>query len=353
MTVSSPVHYRQPAEWAPHHCVWLAWPSDASLWEDALPAARVAFVALARGIADLDGDGRARGESLEILVPDADNETLARESLRGLPVRLHRIPFGDIWMRDIAPIFVHGRDGATIAAQFRFNGWGGKYVLPHDDAVSASVARACGLRSVAYDYVLEGGSVEVDGEGTILTSEQCLLNPNRNPTMDRVAIERALCEALGGTKVLWVSEGLINDHTDGHIDTIARYVAPGVIAAMEPTDGDDPNAAILRRLIDELEAQTDAAGRQIRVARIPSPGRVLDEDGEVMPASHLNFYIANTTVIVPTYGTSSADAAVAAVGKLFPGRRAIGVDAKAILEGGGAFHCITQQQPSAPKEQTR
>ncbi len=346
MTRSTP-RYRQPAEWAPHDSVWLAWPSHADLWQEALPDARAAFIALARGIADLDESGAARGEHLEVLVLDAENEALAAEALAGLPVRLHRIPFGDIWMRDIAPLFVHAADGSLAAARFGFNGWGGKYVLPYDEQVSARVADASRLPTITYDYILEGGSVEVDGEGTILTSEQCLLNPNRNPTMDREAIERALCEALGGTKVLWVSEGLLHDHTDGHIDTIARFVAPGVVAVMEPVDDEDPNAVVMHRLIAELEAQTDAAGRRLRVARVPSPGSVLDEDGEVMPASHLNFYIANTTVIVPTYGTETAAAAVAAVGALFPTRRAIGVDARAILEGGGAFHCISQQQPSA------
>ncbi len=345
MTSNTPRHV-QPAEWAPHDSVWLAWPSHADLWQEALPDARASFVALARGIADLDGAGRARGERLEVLVPDAANESEAQAALSGLPVRLHRIPFGDIWMRDIAPIFVHAPDGSVAPARFRFNGWGGKYVLPHDADVAAHVARASGLPTLVHDFVLEGGSVEVDGEGTILTSEQCLLNPNRNPTLDRAAIERALCASLGGTKVLWVTEGLRNDHTDGHIDTIARYVAPGVVAVMDPAGDDDPNADVLRRIAAELEGQTDAAGRRLRVARIPSPGAVPDEDGEPMPASHVNFYIANTTVIVPTYGTATAAAAVAAVGALFPGRRAIGIDAKAILEGGGAFHCISQQQPA-------
>jgi len=338
--------YLQPAEWAPHDAVWLAWPSHEHLWQEALPDARAAFVAFARAIADVDASGAARGEHLHVLVADAANEALAREALAGLPTTLHLIPFGDIWMRDIAPIFVHDAAGALVAAQFRFNGWGGKYVLPDDDAVAGRVARASGLPTIAYDYVLEGGSVEVDGEGTILTSEQCLLHPNRNPSMDRAAIERALCDSLGGTKVIWVSDGLLHDHTDGHIDTIARFVAPGVVAVMEPVGDDDPNAAVMQQIVDELSTQTDAAGRTLRIARIPSPGRVLDADGKVMPASHVNFYIANTTVIVPTYGTASASAAVAAVGALFPGRRAIGIDALAILAGGGAFHCISQQQPT-------
>jgi agmatine deiminase len=350
-TVTLPV--RQPAEWERHEAVWLAWPSHADLWGDALDGARAAFVRLARAIADVGPDGVARGERLEVLVPDAANERLAREALAGLPVRLHPIPFGDIWMRDIAPIFLHDARGRVFAARFRFNGWGQKYVLPHDDRVAERVAAASGLPARAHPFVLEGGSVETDGEGTILTSRQCLLNPNRNAEMNEAQIERALCDALGGHKVVWVSEGLRNDHTDGHIDTIARYVAPGVVAVMWPTGVDDPNRDVLLRLREEVASLVDARGRRLRVVDIPSPGRVDDAHGEPMPASHLNFYVGNRAVVVPTYGTATADAAVAAVAALFPHRRVVGVDARALLAGGGAFHCITQQQPSPIADDAR
>jgi agmatine deiminase len=193
--------------------------------------------------------------------------------------------------------------------------------------------------------VLEGGSVDVDGEGTVLTTRQCLLNENRNPGMDQAAIERGLVEALGVSAVLWLGDGLLNDHTDGHVDTVARFVAPGVVVAMEPATAGDPNRDTLLRLLAELRSLRDAAGRRLTVETLPSPGAILDEEGQVMPASYVNFYIANHAVVVPTYGSPADEVAVARIGALFPGRRTSGVDARAILSGGGAFHCITQQVP--------
>ena len=331
---------RQPAEWAPHDAVWLAWPSHEELWRLALPAARRSFTALARAIA------RDGGERLEVLAPDGVEETVARAALHGLDARFHQVPFGDIWVRDTLPVFMHDGDGAVVASRFAFNGWGGKYNLRHDDTVGDGVAHASGRRTVRHDFVLEGGSIEVDGEGTVLSSRQCLLNPNRNPTLAEPAITAAVLDAFGGTRMLWVTDGLVNDHTDGHIDTIARFVAPAVVALMEPSGADDPNRDILRRLRDELTGQRDALGRPIELVFVPSPGRVEDEDGRVMPASHLNFYIGNRAVVVPTYGTAYDDAAARAVERIFPGRRVEAIDARAILEGGGAFHCITQQQPA-------
>ncbi|MEZ4392383.1 MAG: agmatine deiminase family protein [Polyangiales bacterium] len=338
--------YHQPAEWAPHRACWTAWPCHADLWLDKLEPARAAVASMIRAIADVDPvTGEARGEIPRVLVLDAPGEASAREALEGVPARFVRIPFGDIWLRDTAPIFVSQAEGTVAAVRFAFNGWGEKYVLEHDDQVSARVAEASLRRQFSFPWVLEGGSVEPDGEGTILTTAQCLLNPNRNPTMDREAIERGLAQSLGAEKVLWVTEGLLNDHTDGHIDTLARFVRPGVVTCMAPRRDDDPNAGVLARVADELRAMTDARGRRLEVIPIPSPGRVVDDDGRVMPASHVNFYIANTTVVVPLYGTEWDDEVVAAVAEMFPDRRAVGVDARAVLAGGGAFHCITQQEP--------
>ena len=337
----------QPAEWAPHSSCFLAWPSHADLWRENLPAAQAEFTKLCQGIADIDpSTGKPRGESLEILVFDEAANADASVALFGLPVRFHHIPFGDIWLRDTAPIFLTNKNGEISCAKFAFNGWGGKYELPFDPEVSTAIAHVADVPVHAYSWVLEGGSVEVDGEGTCLTSKQCLLNPNRNPSMDQAEIEKALGQALGVKKVLWLGDGLLNDHTDGHIDTIARYVGPGLIACMIANDKDDPNAEIMEQIARDLESFTDAKGRKIQVARIPSPGKVLSAEGEVMPASYLNFYIANSTVIVPTYGSEHDAKAVAAIAKLFPTRRTFGSSAYAILSGGGAFHCITQQRPT-------
>ncbi|HUM03444.1 MAG TPA: agmatine deiminase family protein [Thermoanaerobaculia bacterium] len=337
--------YRQPAEWAEHRAVWIAWPSHADLWEASLELVRTAWLEMASAVADPDPVGGApRGERLEVLVPDERCESLARSRMVGLPARFHRIPFGDIWLRDTAPVFVAGGDGVA-AVSFAFNGWGGKYVLPDDDLVSPRVALAARMRAFSFPQVLEGGSVEVDGAGTCLTTRQCLLNPNRNPGMSKEAVESLLREALGVETFLWLFEGLRNDHTDGHVDTLARFVSEGVAVCMRPSDGDDPNAAALRDVERDLRSFRDAAGRKLEVVTVPSPGFVPDDEGRPSPASYVNFYIGNRAVVVPTYGAPHDDLALRAFEPLFPGRRVIGVAARDLLSGGGAWHCITQQEP--------
>lgn len=346
-------HFFQPAEWELHESCWLAWPSHEDLWGEILEEVQREFVALCTAIADPDPvTGFSRGEQLEILVPDAKQLKIAQKALLGLSVRFHLIPFGDIWLRDTAPVFMKDSKGRLVALCFGFNGWGGKYELPHDREVSSQVAVASGRRSVSIPWVLEGGSIEVDGEGTCLTSRQCLLNPNRNPLMGQAEIEKGLQETYGVQKVIWLNDGLLNDHTDGHIDTIARYAGPGLVLCMEAREENDPNREVMLEIARDLENATDAKGRKLSVIRVPSPGRVLDEDGEVMPASYLNFYISNTTVVVPTYGSPYDAEAVAIIAKYFPSRRTVGRSARAILEGGGAFHCITQQVPVEDQAQS-
>jgi agmatine deiminase len=329
-----------PAEWAPHACTWLAWPSDADLWLENLEPARAAFASLAAAIA-ADGSG----ETVRILVPDAAQEARAREAIGQRNVVWHHVPFGDIWLRDTAPLFLAGPGGEVATARFGFNGWGGKYVLDHDDRVSERIAGLAGGRSFASPFVLEGGAVDVDGEGSVLTTRQCVLNPNRNGAVTPADVERVLRDWLGAERVLWLGEGLQNDHTDGHVDTIVRFVRPGVVVAMEPRTEDDPNRDVLRALMREARSLVDARGRKLELVTIPSPGRIVDIDGRVMPASYVNFYVGNSAVVVPTYGARWDDEAVERIGALFPGRRCVGVDARAVLTGGGAFHCITQQQP--------
>ncbi len=324
-----------PAEWTPHGATWLAWPADASLWKEDLAPAQEEFAALCNAIAE---DGR------HVLVADEPSERAARAAL-GAAATFHRVKYGDIWLRDIAPIFVKNAQGEVAAVSFGFNGWGQKYILDHDDEVSAAIAGLSRLRRFAFDWILEGGAVEVDGEGTLLTTRQCLLNPNRNARCDRPAVEQGLCEALGVEKILWLDEGLANDHTDGHVDTLARFVSPGVVLCMSPQP-DDPNRAVLEAIAAKLATFTDAKGRRLEVVPIASPGRVENEDGELMPASYTNYYIGNAAVAVPTYGVPRDAEAVDAIAALFPGRRTVGLSAKAILSGGGAFHCITQQQPA-------
>jgi agmatine deiminase len=338
--------YRLPAEWDEHRAVWVAWPSHPELWQEALEPVRAAWLEMAAAIADVDTvRGAPRGERLEVLVPDERNEAVAKARLAGLPARFHRIPFGDIWLRDTAPLFVKGDEGVA-AVSFAFNGWGGKYLLPGDDLVSARVALAARRRAFTLPWVLEGGAVDVDGAGACLTTRQCLLNPNRNPGLSRADVEAGLREALGVETVLWLGEGLRNDHTDGHVDTLARFVAEGVAVCMRPAGGDDPNADALVAVANDLKSFRDTRGRALDVVAIPSPGLVPGEDGAPMPASYVNFFVGNRAVVVPVYGTSADEDALRALEPLFPGRRIVGVPARDLLAGGGAWHCITQQDPA-------
>ncbi|MES2964377.1 MAG: agmatine deiminase family protein [Bdellovibrionota bacterium] len=338
--------YRMPAEWERHAAVWLAWPSAEDLWLEDLEPAREEFVSFCEAIADLDPEkGDVRGEKMEILVPDIASGALAERRLGHLPVRLHLVPFGDIWLRDTGPVFLKGTSGEIATMRFGFNGWGGKFDLPHDPVVAEKIASAAGYPEFALPWICEGGSLEVDGEGTCITTEQCLLNPNRNPGMTKEKIEELVRDSLGVTKVLWLGQGLLNDHTDGHVDTIARFVSPGHVIIHSSSDQDDPNKDILESIDRDVRGFTDAKGRELRITRVPSPGRVLNEDGDLMPASYLNFYIGNSTVVVPTYGAPNDEAAVTAIRQCFPTRKTIGLPSKAILTGGGAFHCMSQQQP--------
>ena len=320
---------RQPPEWAPHEAVWIGFPSHADLWEDDLGPARDEVAAFARAV---HADGA--GEEVRLVAADEDAAAAARNLAPFATVLVE--PFGDIWLRDTGPIIL-GRDGSRRAARFGFNGWGGKYELAGDDSIGARLAETIGLAPDAHDWILEGGAIDVDGTGLAVTTEQCLLNPNRNPGLDKAAIEARLAADLGIDRLLWLGEGLINDHTDGHVDNLARFVAEGTLAIPEP-GADDPNAAVYA----DAKARAETFG--VKVVPLPSPGRV-EQDGEIIPASHMNFYIGNAAVVVPLYGGASDAAAVAAVGALFPGRKAVGLRADHVLTGGGSFHCISQQVP--------
>ena len=237
------------------------------------------------------------------------------------------------------------RDEATVAAGFRFNGWGGKYVLDDDDTVAEQLAAAAGASFTQHDFVLEGGAVDSDGFGTLLTTRQCVLNPNRNRDWDEAKAEIALGLSLGLKTVLWLGDGLQHDHTDGHVDNLARFVAPGVVACPIAFGRDDPNADVYDAAARDLANFKDARGVSLQVMRVPSPGKIINDEGEVIPASHMNFIIANEAVIAPVYEDRASGFALDALREAFPEREVIGLPSRALLTGGGSFHCITQQEP--------
>ena len=326
-----------PAEWSPHKALWVGFPSHEALWQDDLPPAQAEVAALVGALA---GPG---GEQVRLLIDGPDARTAAERLLNGVAnVELVDGRFGDIWLRDTGPIFT----GPGQACRFAFNGWGGKYELEGDDQVAGEIAAHDKTALTAFPYVLEGGALDHDGAGTIVTTRQCLLNPNRNPGWTQAAAEQVLADSLGAKTVIWLGDGLQNDHTDGHVDNLARFIAPGVIACPVAYGADDPNADAYDAAARDLAQATDALGKTLKVVRIPSPGRLLDEDGEALPASHMNFLIANQAVIVPQYGSPSQDLAVAVLQSLFPDRKVIGLPSNAILTGGGSFHCISQQEPA-------
>ena len=327
-----------PAEWAPHRAMWVGFPSHPELWREDLEQAQREVADLARALA---GPG---GERVRLMVVGDEAEAAACALLDESAVEIVRGQFGDIWLRDTGPIFTETANGA-IAAGFKFNGWGGKYEMEGDDIVAEQIAAASGAPLARNGFVLEGGSLDHDGSGTILTTRQCLLNANRNTDWNEATASAALADALGAKKLLWLGDGLFNDHTDGHVDNLARFVAPGVVACPMAFGTDDPNAEVYAATARALAAMTDSRGSPLQVVRIPSPGRILDEDGEIVPASHMNFLIANEAVIVPIYAEESGAFAVEVISGLFPEREVIGLPSTAILTGGGSFHCISQQEP--------
>ena len=316
-------------EWAPHEAVWIGFPSDPELWLGDLKQAE-------REVATFAGAVHARGKGEKVWLVAAHDG--AAESAATLAPFAEVIveKFGDIWLRDTGPI-VLGSGKDRRAQGFGFNGWGGKYDLDGDQDVGERLARRASLPFARADWVLEGGAIDHDGSGTVLTTEQCLLNPNRN-SLTREAVEERLLADLGFENVVWLGSGLMNDHTDGHIDNLARFIAPGRVA-IPMAARDDPNAAVYKDAARRLTAA------KLDIVSLPSPGRITDEDGDVIPASYMNFYIGNAAVVVPQYGAPNDRAAVSVVQALFPDRVAIGLRADHILTGGGSFHCISQQVP--------
>jgi len=335
-----------PAEWEPHEATWLSWPHNRDSWPGVFEGVEPAMTAFVAALAEY--------EPVHINVLDADHERHVREQLADAApperLRLHRFPTNDAWARDHGAILVT-RASATaprLALHFGYNAWGGKYPpFDLDREIGRRMAEALGVpRFARPDIVLEGGSIEVNGAGALLTTEQCLLNPNRNPQLDRAGVERVLRDAFGVTEILWLGLGIQGDDTDGHIDDLTRFFSAGaVLTVMEPNRRDEnhaPLAANRRRL-----AELTVAGRALEVVELPCPEPQYLES-QRLPASYANFYVANGAVLVPQFGCAQDDAACSIIGGCFPGRRVLPIDCRVLVAGLGTLHCLSQQVPAAP-----
>ncbi|PDW04746.1 agmatine deiminase [Candidatus Viridilinea mediisalina] len=331
-----------PAEWEPHQATWLSWPHNEASWPGKFASIWPAYT---QAIAAL-----SRSELVHINVNDAAMEAQARDLLGAAGVhtnvQFHHFPTNDAWCRDHGAIFVVRNEAPRLAAlDWNYNAWGGKYP-PYDldNALPHQMAAQLAVPCFANDMVLEGGSIDVDGQGLLLTSEQCLLNPNRNPDLDRDTIEANLRHFLGVDQIYWLAQGIVGDDTDGHIDNIARFVAPGVVVAAVEDDPHDENYAPLQENLARLRSMRDRAGKPLTILSIPMPPPIFYED-QRLPASYANFYIANTVVLLPTYGHPNDQRAAAVLQQCFPERTIVGIDATDIAWGLGAWHCLSQQVP--------
>jgi agmatine deiminase len=338
----APLGFRMPAEWEPHAATWLAWPHKQDTWPGNFAPIPAVWVEIVRALTP--------SERVNILVKDATAAAGVRNLLHAAgvsdrSVSLYEIPTDDAWMRDIGPIFITRR--ADLAAvKWRCNAWGGKYPpWDLDDAVAEKICASLGVPVFRPGIVLEGGSIDVNGHGTLLTTETCLLNPNRNPHLGREQIEQYLCAYLGVRHILWLGQGIVGDDTDGHIDDLTRFVDPTTVVTVIETDRRDENFEVLQANYRRLLAMTDQDGRRLRVTTLPMP-RAISYKGQRLPASYANFYIANGVVLVPTFNDPNDAVALQILQDSFPHRRVVGIHATEMVWGLGAIHCATQQQPA-------
>lgn len=349
-----------PGEFEPHSGCWMAWPERPDNWRLGAKPAQEAYAAVAEAI--------AASEPVTMAVSDSQFEN-ARAMLPP-PVRVVEVTADDAWIRDHGPTFVVDGRGRRRGVDWRFNAWGGIYSpWDRDERVAAKVLEIEGADRYRAPIVLEGGSIHVDGEGTVLTTEECLLNPNRNPDVSKEQIERVLLEFLGAEKAIWLGAGVFEDETDGHVDNLVCFARPGTVLLTWTDDEDDPQHAISRDARERLEAATDARGRSFEVVLLPSPGplRLSAEEadgiearegtqarlaGERLAGSYVNFYLGNSRIAMPLLDPRHDSEAEAILQRAFPEREVVGVPAREILLGGGNVHCITQQVPAVEALQT-
>jgi agmatine deiminase len=343
--------YYMPAEWEPHRGTWLSWPHKEASWPGKFGRVPAIFAGMVRHLADREE------VHLNVAGPGMEAEVrrlLADEGAGSGNVFFHHHPTNDAWARDHGPIFVQrARDGRHEEAivDWKYNAWGNKYP-PYDldDVVPSRIGEELGLPVFHPGIVMEGGSIDVNGQGTLLTTEACLLNPNRNPSLDRAAIEEHLRNYLGVRKILWLGDGIAGDDTDGHVDDLTRFVTPTTVVTVVEENPADENYEPLQENLERLRDMTDQDGRPLEVVPLPMP-RPLHHDGQRLPASYANFYIANGLVLLPAYDPARDPEAQAILGRLFPDREVVGIDCTDLVWGLGAFHCVTQQWPRVKEVQ--
>ena len=337
--------YSMPAEWEPHEATWLAWPQNPEAWADPLEAVQDIWVQMVRALCE--------GEKVYLIVNDEVTEKIAVGKLRAGGANLGnvsflRIPTVDVWIRDYGPTFITRKHGEnkTGLNNWVFNAWGRKYeTYLQDDSVAGKMATLLQLPVFEPGLILEGGSIEVNGCGTCMSTDQCLLNPNRNPRLNRQDIEQTLMDHLGVRHFIWLGEGISGDDTDGHIDNLARFVGPTTVVCALEEDSKDENFSALKKNYVSLQGSNDQDGARLNVIPLPMPGRV-DYGGSRLPASYANFYIGNEAVLVPQYGHPNDRRVVELLSSLFPKRKVVGIDCSPLIHGQGAIHCVTQQQPA-------
>jgi agmatine deiminase len=334
--------YRMPAEWERHEATWLSWPHNPETWPGKLDRVPGIFADMVAALHE--------HEEVHILAGSDELERSARAALRARGcespnVRFWRIPTNDAWMRDHGPTFVVHAERGPAVIDWKYNAWGGKYP-PYDldDAVPSRLNETLRLPIFEPGIVLEGGSIDVNGRGTLLTTESCLLNPNRNPGLTRREIEAKLLDFLGASNVLWLGDGIVGDDTDGHVDDLTRFVGPSTVVTAVEEDSTDENYRALRDNLRRLATMQDEAGRPLEVVKLPMPPAVYHE-GQRLPASYANFYIGNSAVLVPVFGHHRDELACQTLARLFPGRAIAPIHCTDLVQGLGAIHCVTQQQP--------
>ena len=339
--------YAMPAEWSRHRATWLSWPHNRETWPNQLEQVRDVWVKMIENLSPY--------EQVCLLVNDEQTRQHLRGRLKNARavlenVTILQIPTVDVWMRDYGPTFVT-KDSPERPLAFNdwiFNGWGGKYkTYEQDDQVAKELASLLRVPVFNHSVVLEGGSIDVNGAGLCLTTEQCLLNKNRNPHMSRRELEDFLRDSLGVNQVIWLGEGIAGDDTDGHIDDIARFVGPTTVACIEEVNSNDESYSVVQENVERLQQARDSNGDKLSIVPLPCPGPLYHE-GARLPASYANFYIANEIVLVPVFDDPYDAKAVGILQELFPDRKVIGLPCTAVVAGLGAIHCVTQQEPFAP-----